>query len=344
MTQRLLVLAGGRSEEHEISIISTRSLLAALESTDIEAQALVISKTGHLLDFAASQKALADGVALSGGGSLADLAEHAKNAEMVFPLLHGPHGEDGKIQGFLEELQIPYIGCGVLASAACMDKIIFKHILASQGLEQVAYCLVTEHMYTSNQDGVLAKIQNIPAPWFVKPANLGSSVGISKARTNQELGTALDEAFKHDRRVIVEAGINNVRELEVALLGNQHPKASVVGEITYDADFYDYETKYTDGRAQLHIPADIPEKLISTIQTLAKEAYTLLDCAGFARADFFYDTQTEKLYLNEINTIPGFTPFSMFTKLWGASGISYDKLVAELMNLSRERFPQKGLT
>ncbi|MDP7037725.1 MAG: D-alanine--D-alanine ligase family protein [Myxococcota bacterium] len=338
MTQRLLVLAGGRSEEHEISIISTRSLLTALENTDIEAQALVITKTGHLLDFTASQKALEDGVATSGGGSLADLAEHAKNADMVFPLLHGPHGEDGKIQGFLEELQIPYIGCGVLASAACMDKIIFKHILASQGLEQVAYCLVTEHMYANNQNETLAKIQAIPAPWFIKPANLGSSVGISKARTDQELEAALKEAFKHDRRVIVEAGINNVRELEVALLGNQDPKASVVGEITYDADFYDYETKYTDGRAQLHIPADIPEKLVGTIQELAKEAYTLLDCAGFARADFFYDTQTEMLYLNEINTIPGFTPFSMFTKLWEASGIPYDKLVTKLMALAKENF------
>jgi len=253
--------------------------------------------------------------------------------DVIFPLLHGPYGEDGTIQGLLELLDIPYVGSGVLGSAVGMDKIMMKAVYTAYGLPQVDYKAVLRSDWQATPDTILDSLETIGFPLFVKPANLGSSVGISKARTPDELTLALNEAAKFDRRIIVEAGIE-AREIEVAVLGNETPQASVVGEIAFESDFYDYETKYTDGQADLFIPARIPENIAQECRQLAIEAFKAVDAAGIARVDFFLEEGTNKLYLNEINTMPGFTATSMYPKLWEASGIAYPELIQRLIDLA----------
>lgn len=334
---RVLVLAGGQSEEHEVSIVSTRSLLSALKDSTIEVTPLVISKDGRWLSLPESTKALGDGKATSGGELVLSGAHVAHQYDVVFPLLHGPNGEDGTVQGMLELAGVPYVGSGVLASALCMDKVLSKDVLRSQGIPQLRYALVTRADFQRDPTAALVEAQKLPAPWFVKPANLGSSVGVSKARTPAELHEATRVALQYDRRVIIEEGLVKPREIEVGILGNDEPHASVVGEITYAADWYDYETKYTAGRSQLHIPADLPAEISERARSLAIAAFKHLDCAGFARVDFFFDPTGRKLFLNELNTIPGFTPFSMFTKLWEASGMTYAQVVELLVELALER-------
>lgn len=342
---RMLLLAGGASDEHEVSIISARSLLEALRQSPIEVVPLVISRQGMWLSKQESQNALKQGKADSGGswvGLRPDaLAWAVSTTDVVFPLLHGPFGEDGTVQGLLELMGLPYIGSNVLASALCMDKPMAKDVLAMHHIPQVRYVTVINEAWKSTPDQILAACRDIADVWFVKPANLGSSVGISRVTEFEQLRKALDSAFQFDRRVIVEQGLPNVRELEVAVLGNEQPKASVVGEITYASSFYDYETKYSEGKADLHIPANIPENLAAELKTLATKAFQLLDCAGFARVDFLLDTNSQNAFLNEVNTIPGFTPFSMFTKLWEASGMPYVDLVIKLAELAMQRFAQR---
>jgi D-alanine-D-alanine ligase len=260
---------------------------------------------------------------------------------VVFPLLHGPYGEDGTIQGLLEMADIPYVGAGVLASSLCMDKPMTKDVLAAHGVAQVRWLVTTRAELAADMDGVLARCRELPSPWFVKPANLGSSVGITRVAEAGGLRAALEAAGSHDRRIIVEEGVTGARELEVAILGNEEPRASVVGEITHGSSFYDYETKYTDGRAHLHIPADIPEPAANQARELGIRAFRTLDCAGFARVDFFWSETRGQILLNEVNTIPGFTPFSMFTKLWEASGVPYPTLVGNLAELAMARFGQR---
>jgi D-alanine-D-alanine ligase len=261
----------------------------------------------------------------------------AASVDVWFPILHGPNGEDGTLQGLLQLAQVPYVGSGVLASAAGMDKLVMKTLFAAAGLPQVKYAAVLRSQVWSDPC-VYTKLcdhleQTIGYPCFVKPANLGSSVGISKVRTRAELEVALDSAASYDRRIIVEAGVV-AREVECAVLGNETPQASVVGEITFDSDFYDYETKYTAGRAGMMIPANLPASIVQRIQEMAIQAFQAIDGAGLSRVDFFYLEQTGEVLINEINTLPGFTATSMYPELWAATGVPFPALVDRLIQLA----------
>ncbi len=335
---RLLVLCGGQSEEHEVSLSSAKSVLEALPKDRFEVTPVVITRQGKWLPPSETPQALERGSASSGGEMVLAQASSAAEFDAVFPLLHGPMGEDGTIQGLLRLANIPFVGSSVMSSAVCMDKIMMKDVLANYHIPQVAYLAVSKNEFSSHPEKVLAHLEPLGFPVFVKPANLGSSVGISKAKNTDELLVALRFAFGFDRRVIVEASTNGKpRELEVAILGNDDPQASPVGELTFDSEFYDYETKYTAGRAEMHIPANVPPKISARVQALALEAYKILDCAGLARIDFFYLPASGELFLNELNTIPGFTKTSMYPKLWEAGGISYGELVSRLVELALEQ-------
>lgn len=339
---RVLVLAGGRSDEHDVSITSARSLLTAIEKVPhFEGTVIVVTREGRWLGVDDSQKALTAGTAREGGELTLQGARVVSDYDVVFPIMHGPFGEDGTVQGMLELAGVPYVGCGVLTSAVCMDKIMTKEVLRANDIPQVRYVSLSRRAYKTDPEAILSAARTLSAPWFVKPANLGSSVGVSKVGDPSQLDAAIRAALKFGRRTIVEAGVPDVRELEIAILGNDNPRASPVGEITYKADFYDYETKYADGNAQLHIPTDAPEDVCKKIQELGIRAYQLLDCAGLARVDFFYQPQTGQVFLNELNTIPGFTPSSMFPKLWEAGGVPYGQLVEHLVELAQERHKER---
>ena len=335
---RVLVLAGGQSGEHEVSINSARSVLSALPKDRFDVTSVVISREGRWLPAPDSARALERGSAPSGGELVLHQASAAEGYDVVFPILHGPNGEDGTVQGMLKLAGIPCVGSGVLGSAVCMDKVMAKAVLASHGIPQVAYQLVTRAEFASTPEDSIARIGALGFPVFVKPANLGSSVGISKAKNETELRAALRLAFELDRRVIVAAATSaKPREIEVGILGNDDPKASPVGELTFDSEFYDYETKYTAGKAEMHIPAKIPEAISDRARALALEAFRALDCAGLARVDFFYLDSTGELFLNEVNTMPGFTKTSMYPELWRAGGVKYGDLVSRLVELALER-------
>jgi D-alanine-D-alanine ligase len=265
----------------------------------------------------------------------------AAEVDVWFPVLHGPNGEDGTVQGLLQLMQVPYVGSGVLGSAVGMDKIAMKQVFAQAGLPQVAYRAVRREAIGSNPSIVTQVCDQIEAdlgyPCFVKPANLGSSVGIAKAKTRAELAVALDHAAGFDRRIIVEAAIVNPREVECAVLGRDRPEASVIGEITYESDFYDYETKYTAGAAALLIPAPLPAAIVTQLQAMAVQAFLALDGCGLARVDFFYSEATGEVMINEINTLPGFTATSMYPQLWAATGVSFSALVDRLIQLACDR-------
>ncbi len=346
---RVGLLFGGRSGEHEVSINSARAIHNALTTgANLEKYDVIpiyIHKNGvwQAPDIARSVlevgKPLPDQTAEK--AQLWQFPPQAAEIDVWFPILHGPNGEDGTIQGLLSLMQVPFVGSNVLGSCVGMDKIAMKMAFAQVGLPQVNYVAVERSQIWSNPC-VFPKVcdeieEKVGYPCFVKPANLGSSVGIAKVRTRQELEAALDSAASYDRRIIVEAGINNIREVECAVLGNDNPKASIIGEITYDSDFYDYETKYTDGRSQLHIPANLPESVVAQIQEMSLKAFKALDCGGLSRIDFFYVESTGELYINEINTLPGFTAFSMYPQLWGATGVPFVELVDQLVQFALER-------
>jgi len=320
---RVLLLAGGPPGEHEVSLSSARGVLAAMPHPT---ELAVMAKDGRWLLGEDAHEALLAGVVAQGKHPFPPPIPWL-DYDVVFPLLHGPPGEDGVIQGFLQLLGRPYVGAGVASSALCMDKDLCKRVLRQAGIPVVPW--------VSLYKGEPAPKPPFPLPYFVKPANTGSSVGISKVRTHQEVSRALAEAFAWDSKVLVEQGIEGVRELEVALLGNIQAEASVVGEITYQAEFYDYETKYTAGKAQLHLPASVPAELSERIRATAIAAYRVLGVRGMARVDFFLSPEGE-LYLNEFNTIPGFTPTSMYPKLWQASGLEYPALLDRLVRLALE--------
>ncbi len=332
---KLLLLCGGQSGEHEVSLASAKSVIEASQQ-HYDATAIVISKEGKLLSSSESNQALNQGSSqgLSAKTALSNLDYSA--FDVAFPLLHGPNGEDGSIQGLLQLSGFPYVGSGIAASAVGMDKLLMKAVYAAQALPQINYAGVNRNEWQNNPAKVLTELERLSYPLFVKPANLGSSVGISKVRNKEQLSEALNQAASFDRRIIVEQGLEHPRELEVAILGNENPKASPVGEISFNADFYDYETKYGEGNAELHIPAKIPADIAKTCQDLAIKAFKAIDAAGLARVDFFYDESNQKLYLNEINTMPGFTKTSMYPKLWEAAGISYSELVKRLVELALE--------
>ena len=333
---RVLLLCGGQSEEHEVSLASARSVVeAAGEKLDVTP--LVLDKTGALLSSEASLKALTDGKIQASvvGEQLQNL--EPQTFDIVFPLLHGPYGEDGTVQGLFKLMGLPFVGSGVLGSAVGMDKPMMKAVFAAHGLPQVPYRAVNRSRWQSAPEEVLRELEPLRYPLFVKPANLGSSVGIGKAVDVPSLRSALDEAAKYDRRIIVEQGIEKVRELEVGVLGNDAPEASPVGEISYQSDFYDYESKYTEGVAELHIPAQVSEDISERCRRLALDAFRAVDAAGLARVDFFFEEATGELYLNEINTMPGFTVTSMYPKLWAAGGVPYAELVERLVALGLEK-------
>ncbi|MEM7726928.1 MAG: D-alanine--D-alanine ligase family protein [Cyanobacteria bacterium P01_A01_bin.45] len=344
---RVGLLFGGCSGEHEVSIKSAKAIASALSSAENTAKYQVspfyIRKDGVWQDVEVSQEVLESGIALQVGNGKPNLWQFPAQVQEIdvwFPILHGPNGEDGTIQGLLTLMQVPFVGSGVLGSSAGMDKISMKDIFAQAGLPQVKYVCVDRSQIWSNPcvfpklcDQIEAKLDY---PCFVKPANLGSSVGIAKVRSRQELETALDSAASYDRRIIIEAGVV-AREVECAVLGNDQPSASIVGEITYESDFYDYETKYTDGMADLHIPAALPDDVVKSIQEMSVKAFKALDCSGLGRVDFFYVEATGEVFINEINTLPGFTSTSMYPQLWGHSGISFSELVDKLIQLAIEK-------
>jgi D-alanine-D-alanine ligase len=356
---RVLLLAGGQSEEHEVSINSARSVLQALPADRFEVTSIVISREGRWLPAPDSARALERGSAVSGGELVLHQAASAQAFDVVFPILHGPNGEDGTVQGMLKLAGIPFVGSSVLGSALAMDKIMTKAVLATHGIPQVPYQLVTRHEFAHKPEDAISSLMALGFPLFVKPANLGSSVGISKAHDASELRAALRLAFELDRRVIVEVAAGPAhgmgakpahgmgakpahgtgakpREIEVGILGNDDPQASPVGELTFESEFYDYDTKYTEGRAEMHIPAHIPQEISDQARALAIQAFKALDCAGLSRIDFFY-CEDGSLYLNEVNTMPGFTKTSMYPQLWQAAGVGYSELVSRLVELALER-------
>ncbi len=364
---RVGLLFGGCSGEHEVSINSARAIANAFQAEQnakkYEILPFYVQKDGRWLAGKLSQQVLESGQPLQLLSTpTPEHSDHQENSQLSttnspnlsrwqspsqvaevdvwFPIIHGPNGEDGTVQGLLTLMQVPFVGSGVLGSAMGMDKIAMKMAFAQAGLPQVKYMAVNRSQIWSNPC-VFPKLcdqieENLGYPCFVKPANLGSSVGITKVRSRRELEIALDNAASYDRRIIVEAAVV-ARELECAVLGNDQPQASVVGEITYDSDFYDYETKYTQGKANLVIPAAVPETVSRKIQEMALQAFAAIDAAGLARVDFFYVEATGEILVNEINTLPGFTATSMYPLLWASSGVSFPELVDRLVQLALER-------
>jgi len=345
-----MVVFGGRSGEHEVSLASARAITRALEDSGLhEVVPVGISREGRWISSGEPMRELESRAGHLSDGSEADVSGPPAQAaeklpaglgsvDVVFPVLHGPYGEDGTIQGVLELAGVPYVGSGVLGSAAGMDKPTMKKIFAHHGLPQVAWVALTRKQWEEDKDGWAKEIENsLGYPCFVKPANLGSSVGIGKAENSEELGSAIDEAAHHDRRIIVEEGID-AREIEVSVLGNEDPEVSVPGEIAIKKEgFYDYKAKYVEGGMELIAPAPIPDETREEIQRIASEAFEAIDAAGMARVDFFLERGTDRLLLNEINTIPGFTPTSVYAELWATSGLPYEKLLDRLVQLALER-------
>ncbi len=343
MTNSLIqigLLFGGRSGEHEVSIASARAIDSALsQNPRYNVQPFYIQKDGLWCDPVKSIAVLESGQPLqvqSNSPLLFQLPKEANSIDVWFPVLHGPNGEDGTVQGMLQLMQKPYVGNGVLASAAGMDKIVMKSLFAQAGLAQVKYVALSRWQWQQEPTAWYEHIEaELGYPCFVKPSNLGSSVGISKVRDRAQLEKAIDSATSYDARIIVEQGVT-AREIECAVLGNEQPQASTVGEITFSSDFYDYETKYTPGKADLFIPANLPPEVIQAVQAMSIRAFNAIAGAGLARVDFFYVESTATVLINEINTLPGFTATSMYPKLWEASDLSFAKLCDRLIELSIE--------
>lgn len=379
---RVGILFGGRSGEHEVSLLSAASVLKAINKEKYEVVPIGITKEGRWLTNIHAERLLrgenlpearhlragdpqsTPGAAVLAKGeavivppmpqshglipfeSAASSGQSGINVDVIFPVLHGTFGEDGTIQGLLELADIPYVGAGVLGSAAGMDKDIMKHLFAGAGLTIVKHVTVLRSQW-ENEPKKVAKLveKRLKYPMFVKPANLGSSVGISKAHDRKELGPAIELAAGYDRKVVIEEGVggkkHKARELECAVLGNDAPQASTVGEIVPAAEFYDYNAKYIDEGSQPVIPAKITKKQMKQVQEMAVRAFKAVDCAGLARVDFLMEPKSGKIYLNEINTMPGFTSISMYPKMWAASGLGYPELIDRLIELALERHKEK---
>jgi D-alanine-D-alanine ligase len=340
---RLAILYGGRSAEHQVSVVSARSVMEALDPDRFEVVPIAITRDGAwmLPDRSPLELTAADGTLPEVEAAGRELAvrpqEGVHGVDVVFPILHGPFGEDGTVQGLFELADLPYVGSGVLASALAMDKAMAKVVLAQAGLPQAPYLVVPERDWRADPDRVAAEVGGrLAYPVFTKPARLGSSIGISKVKTPDGLAAGLADAFAHDTKALVEQGVV-ARELECGVLGNDAPEASVVGEVVPGHEFYDFEAKYLDESLKLEIPAPVPGAVRDRVRELSLRAFQALDCEGFARVDFFYEEATGRVLLNEVNTIPGFTPKSMFPMLWAASGLSYPDLVARLVDLAVER-------
>jgi D-alanine-D-alanine ligase len=351
---RLVVLFGGQSAEHDVSLVTARHVLAAIDPDRYDIVPIGITRDGQWVVAEDAARALAAGPdalpdALDASGPPTEpvpalVGDGAAARVVAFPLLHGPLGEDGTIQGLLELAGVPYVGCGVLASALAMDKVMAKQVFSAAGVPQARY-LAFHESELSDLHGIAAAAERIGgelgSPTFVKPANMGSSVGVSKVHGAAELRPALDLALSYDEWVLVEEFIDG-RELECAVLGNLEPKASVPGEIVPGAEFYDYADKYESGTADLRIPADLPDGVTEQLQQLAVTTFQALRCEGMARVDFFFEPDGRGLLVNEVNTIPGFTPISMYPKLWEASGLPYPQLIDELIRLALDRYDRRA--
>ncbi|MCQ2551523.1 MAG: D-alanine--D-alanine ligase [Clostridia bacterium] len=328
---KLGIFYGGRSGEHEVSLASASAVIKALDKSKYEVVMIGITKQGRWLSYDGPVEGIEDG----SWEKEAKPLEVSKIKEMIdfaFPVLHGTYGEDGKIQGIFEMMDIPYAGCGVLSSAINMDKGFTKDLFVKHGIPTCKYVAGTRKTLD---------VKGLEFPVFVKPANAGSSVGVSKAKDEKELKEALDLAFTYDSRIIVEEGVD-AREIETAVIGNDEPLVGEVGEIVIASDFYDYTSKYSeDTKTILNIPADIPEETKAKVRELAKKTYIALDCSGFARVDFFLDRKTGELFVNEINTIPGFTKHSMFPMLWKEKGLGFDELLDRIIEYGYERYNAK---
>src|SRR5579871_1383437 len=381
---RVGILFGGRSGEHEVSLLSAASVLKAINKNKYDVVPIGITKEGRWLTESHAERLLRGEKASHESGrhlragdpeatpgavvlakgeavivppvpqahglvpfeSAAVATQKGIDVDVIFPVLHGTFGEDGTIQGLLELADIPYVGAGVLGSAAGMDKDIMKQLFAFAGLEIVKHVTILRSRWEKVPKKVTKLVESkLKYPVFVKPANLGSSVGISKAHDRKELGPAIEEAAKYDRKIVIEQGVggkkNKARELECAVLGNDWPQASVLGEIVPSTEFYDYKAKYLDEGSQLIIPAKLSKAETKTVQKLAIGAFKAVDCSGLARVDFLMDPKSRKIYLNEINTMPGFTSISMYPKLWAASGLPYAELIDRLIQLGLERHADK---
>jgi D-alanine-D-alanine ligase len=361
---RVAVLFGGRSGEHDVSLMSARSVVSVLDPERYEVVQVGITLDGNWLTGDNALEAFEKGdtsdldrvipptdpssrqsLHVLRETKMGEKFETLASIDVFFPVLHGPFGEDGTIQGLFEMADVAYVGAGVAGSSVGMDKAIFKDVMRANGIPLVNSMLVLRGDIENNINEVIRQAEALGEyPLFTKPANLGSSVGISKCTNRSDLSEGLMDAARYDRRIVIESGVKNVREIEVSVLGNENPQASVCGEILPSREFYSYESKYVDGTSGLLIPAPLPEDVTNQIRDYAIRAYKAIDCAGMARADFFVEKDTNKVYLNELNTIPGFTSISMYPKLWQASGLTYAQLVDRLIELALERKSQRDRT
>jgi D-alanine-D-alanine ligase len=353
---RIGVFFGGRSGEHEVSLLSARSVINALDLNRYEVHEIGITKSGEWLAGPEALKAFEAGdtsglvpvVMIPEPGKFilyrrteGEVFEPYIELDMAFPILHGTFGEDGSLQGLFELAEIAYVGAGVLGSAVAMDKGLFKHVMRATDLPVLDWVVITDIEFHTDMNGVLDQAEAIgPYPLFTKPANMGSSVGITRCENRSDLVEGVQDALQYDRRILIEQGIT-AREIEFSVLGNEDPIASVAGEIVPSDVFYSYKAKYVDDDSELIIPAAIAEGLAESAQQIAIEAYKAIDCAGMARVDFLLEQETDRLYLNEINTIPGFTKISMYPKLWEATGLPYAELLDRLVDLGMQRHGQR---
>jgi D-alanine-D-alanine ligase len=355
---RVGVLFGGRSAEHEVSLVSAASVLRGLDPKKFDVIPIGITKEGRWVlarqlssgapTHTELRRALSDGQAVSlpaepGAGALAARESEARSPlqfDVIFPVLHGTFGEDGTVQGLLELADLPYVGAGVLGSALGMDKEAQKRLFLQAKLPVVKFVGVVRREWEQAREAVLQRARRIRLPVFVKPVNLGSSVGITKVKRLGELSAAVAHAFEFDRKVLIERGIAG-REIEVSVLGNDEPQASLPGEVIPAREFYDYTAKYLENTTRFLVPAKLKPAQVRRFQELAVAAFRALDCAGMARVDFLLERRTGRIYLNEVNTIPGFTAISMYPKLWEASGVPYAKLLERLIELALERHQEK---
>ncbi|MBG9980777.1 D-alanine--D-alanine ligase [Facklamia sp. DSM 111018] len=352
---KIILLYGGQSAEHDISIISAHNIAQSIMYNLYTVQPVYISKTGQWIkgpelkqpSFSDQQLILtiADQAEWSEGnhpskGVAIRPGDIQEEETIVFPVLHGPNGEDGTIQGFLEVLNMPYVGAGITASANGMDKIISKALFTQMGIPQVPYVSFNDIEWQKQQEELIQKAEGtLLYPLFVKPANMGSSVGISKVQDKESLIQAVEEALHYDRRIVVEQGIQ-AEECEVAVLGNDDIHVSCVGHLIKKQDFYDYSEKYVNNTVEMEIPAQLPDNITQTIQDYARKAYLAIDGAGLSRVDFFV-TASQDIYINEINTMPGFTQYSMYPSLWQATGLEFRDLVEELLQLALRRYESR---
>ncbi len=347
MKKKLGLVYGGKSAEHEVSLSTARAVTRAVDFDAYEVTPIYITSAGEWRPGApltapvqSIEELRLEGDGSSEPDSIAQFLKLSSRPDVILPLLHGTNGEDGTVQGLFEVMNIPYAGNGVLASSAGMDKVVMKQLFAQAGLAQVPYIHFIRSEWAANESRLLdAAEQTLRYPVFVKPANLGSSVGISRADSRSSLKKAIDFALKFDRKIIIEQGVT-AREIEMGVLGNDEPACSVPGEIKPVAEFYDYEAKYKDGSTQLVIPAEVSDDTAALMKDMAYRAFKVLDCSGLVRADFFV-TDTEEVLINEVNTMPGFTPTSMFPLLWQHTGISYPKLIDRLIELAIDRHAEK---